>query len=83
MHPKRPKKGGQRAPQIYTCFGFFASFFWGLLGLISGLLGCTLGFWGFWGLLLGLPAAIFGLRRGGFPAEAEKGPKRLKTARNS
>ena len=82
-HPKTPRKGGQRAPQIYTFLGFFGSSFSSLLGLISGLLGRSLGFWGCWGLLLGLPAAIFGLRRGGCPAEAEKGPKRLKTVQNS
>ena len=70
-------------PKIYPFLGFFGRSFSSFWGLMSGLLGRSLGFWGCWGLLLGLPAAIFGLRRGGCPAEAEKGPKSLKTAQNS
>ena len=38
---------------------------------------------GLLGLILGLLEAILGLRRGGVPAEAEKGPKRLKAVQNS
>ena len=57
--------------------------FWGPFGAHFGPLGGHSWPLGLLGLILGLPEAILGLRRGGVPAEAEKGPKRLKTAQHS
>ena len=47
--------------------------FWLLFGADFRLLGGDSWPLGLLGLILGLPEAISGLRRGGFPAEAEKG----------
>jgi hypothetical protein len=71
-HPKRPRKGGQRAPPNLALFGLLWKLFLEPFGAHFGPLGAQ-------SRLLGLLGAPFGAPGGHFwacPAEAENGPKR-------
>ena len=75
-HPKRPRKGGARAPQIYPCFGLLWKLFLEPFGAHFGPPGAQSWLLGLLGAPSGAPGGHFWASSGRVPGGGGKGAKK-------